>query len=717
MSAKSRLKYQAQKHNFKPQIPDSSESEEDSFAESLDSFIDSTESETEEISPPIPVYERKPTLPFAEPESEPVIESESEISEADDLAQKVSFLDNFLSLFSLSALVAFGCKIGSFAYVPFRLVRRFSSAAFKKIQSFQKSYVESITAEGPRESLENHAEISVETNEEQADSFSAAQIEATTRQLTELHKKPSASSEEKREKSSQVQTVLHLEDEAYEETEGDEPENLADAFDEDDFDEAVRRARMKLITSAALVFLCIGGFFGYQFFSTRWSKQDTVASEEQNANGKREEQDNPKVIDEPPPAPVAKTTTQQLAEMEPIQTPSAPVNPLVASQITMPLESAFDEIPQDSSDSFAETVEPIGEPDLLSPGLDSVPVDDFGAIASAQQMEVSLDTETESIAPLSIPNEAADAEAPAFDSIAELAESDNDIPDFEPSLDLLDEEPALQEPPQTTFLAENSAAVSEPTGMGLTKSTLSLSPAQRVEGPNVTAIPEPEPQLQANAEQKLQGEMQGTQISLAPSAVGNLPLPQNRSLAVGTRAVPAAPIADQFQEEELAIPFSPGPVLASPNKRYEMDAQMDPQMNIQPNSQLISPATDESVLPSSALPRIAGNTRRQASLPFDASRSVAQNQTQNQIQLQPPTQMQLQASTVAEQLDLEQSDWTPRKIEYRQYTVQEGDNLFNIAKRELGNVGRWKEVYQLNKDSLGQDAAYLTPGAEIFLPE
>ena len=668
MSAKSRLKYQAQKHNFKPQIPDISESEENSFAESLDSFLDSaepeSESETAEFSPP--VYERKPTLPFSEPESEPVIETEPEVTELENSTPKASFLGKFLS-----ALVVFGRKTGSFAVAalcaPFRLARRVSSAVFMKIQSFQKSYVESITAEGPKESHEKHAETSATMNEEQADSFSAEQIEATTKQLTELHKKPSASSEEKRKKS----PLPHSEEDAYEETDADDPENMVDAFDEDDFDEAVRRARMKLITSAALVFLCVGGFFGYQFFSTRWSEQDTVASEEQIANDKQEKQDDSKVVATPPPTPVAKTAAEQLANVEPVQPQPVPVNPSVASPAAAPAEFAYDPTSQDlpgmdtSIDSFSETApELLVEPDSPVFDIDSAPIndmDDFGAVASATQMEASLDVEPNNIDSLDVvANETVGTETPTFDSITELAESDNGIPDFEPSLDLLEEEPA---------------------NTGLAKTTLSLSPAQ----PATTT------------EQKLQGEMQGTQISLAPSAVGNLPLPQSRSLAQGTRAVPAAPIADQFQAEEpVMAPFSTGPTLASPNIRYETNVQAEMQSETNPN-----------------LPRAVGNSRRQAALPFDATRSVAQNPAQATAQ----AQLQLPASAAIEQSELEQSEWTQRKIEYRQYTVQEGDNLFNIAKRELGNVTRWREVYQLNKDSLGENAAYLTPGAEILLPE
>ena len=34
------------------------------------------------------------------------------------------------------------------------------------------------------------------------------------------------------------------------------------------------------------------------------------------------------------------------------------------------------------------------------------------------------------------------------------------------------------------------------------------------------------------------------------------------------------------------------------------------------------------------------------------------------------------------------------------YTVDSGDNLSAIAKQELGDANRWREIYELNKDTL-----------------
>jgi len=50
------------------------------------------------------------------------------------------------------------------------------------------------------------------------------------------------------------------------------------------------------------------------------------------------------------------------------------------------------------------------------------------------------------------------------------------------------------------------------------------------------------------------------------------------------------------------------------------------------------------------------------------------------------------------------------------YTVQEGDTLYDIAKYELGDVSRWVEIYQLNRQILGEDYDYLRPGLKLVLP-
>lgn len=53
----------------------------------------------------------------------------------------------------------------------------------------------------------------------------------------------------------------------------------------------------------------------------------------------------------------------------------------------------------------------------------------------------------------------------------------------------------------------------------------------------------------------------------------------------------------------------------------------------------------------------------------------------------------------------------------RTYTVAEGDSLYDIARSQLGKAWRWAEIYELNRDVLGNDLDCLTPGVQIVLPE
>jgi nucleoid-associated protein YgaU len=50
------------------------------------------------------------------------------------------------------------------------------------------------------------------------------------------------------------------------------------------------------------------------------------------------------------------------------------------------------------------------------------------------------------------------------------------------------------------------------------------------------------------------------------------------------------------------------------------------------------------------------------------------------------------------------------------YTVTEGDTLFEIARHELGKPARWAEIYELNREVLGDDTDFLRPGTELILP-
>lgn len=57
---------------------------------------------------------------------------------------------------------------------------------------------------------------------------------------------------------------------------------------------------------------------------------------------------------------------------------------------------------------------------------------------------------------------------------------------------------------------------------------------------------------------------------------------------------------------------------------------------------------------------------------------------------------------------------SPRQL--RVYIVQEGDNLYEIARYLLGKPSRWVEIYELNKDILGDDLEHLRPGTQLAIP-
>jgi LysM repeat protein len=53
----------------------------------------------------------------------------------------------------------------------------------------------------------------------------------------------------------------------------------------------------------------------------------------------------------------------------------------------------------------------------------------------------------------------------------------------------------------------------------------------------------------------------------------------------------------------------------------------------------------------------------------------------------------------------------------RIYTVEQGDTLMDISRRQLGKASRWAEILELNRDKLGEDHDYLLPGMQLALPE
>jgi len=51
------------------------------------------------------------------------------------------------------------------------------------------------------------------------------------------------------------------------------------------------------------------------------------------------------------------------------------------------------------------------------------------------------------------------------------------------------------------------------------------------------------------------------------------------------------------------------------------------------------------------------------------------------------------------------------------YVVKSGDSLSKIAKELLGDASRWPEIYELNKDVIGDNPNLIKPGQKFKIPK
>jgi len=51
------------------------------------------------------------------------------------------------------------------------------------------------------------------------------------------------------------------------------------------------------------------------------------------------------------------------------------------------------------------------------------------------------------------------------------------------------------------------------------------------------------------------------------------------------------------------------------------------------------------------------------------------------------------------------------------YVVQSGDSLYSIAARIYGDGGLWRDLYEANVETIGDDPDYIEVGLELFLPD
>jgi nucleoid-associated protein YgaU len=53
----------------------------------------------------------------------------------------------------------------------------------------------------------------------------------------------------------------------------------------------------------------------------------------------------------------------------------------------------------------------------------------------------------------------------------------------------------------------------------------------------------------------------------------------------------------------------------------------------------------------------------------------------------------------------------------QEHVVSEGDTLYDVARRRLGNTKRWAEIYELNREAIGAPGDRLEPGTRLVLPQ
>jgi nucleoid-associated protein YgaU len=52
----------------------------------------------------------------------------------------------------------------------------------------------------------------------------------------------------------------------------------------------------------------------------------------------------------------------------------------------------------------------------------------------------------------------------------------------------------------------------------------------------------------------------------------------------------------------------------------------------------------------------------------------------------------------------------------RKHTVAAGETLSHLALKYYGKANDWKEIYELNKDVIGDDPGKIKPGQELIIP-
>lgn len=58
----------------------------------------------------------------------------------------------------------------------------------------------------------------------------------------------------------------------------------------------------------------------------------------------------------------------------------------------------------------------------------------------------------------------------------------------------------------------------------------------------------------------------------------------------------------------------------------------------------------------------------------------------------------------------------PARQRHATFRVRRGQSLWRIARQQLGSGDKWRQLYEANKDRIGDDPDYIRPGTRLILP-
>ena len=544
-------------------------------------------------------------------------------------------------------------------------------------------------------------------------------------------------------------------------------EEFEDEFDDDDYEAAIRTARIKLIAVAAMVFLAVGLFFGYRYYYSS-PLGNEVAQEKVDSDlslpeetFKQPETINPQnPHDLPDISPAVSVPQPQYASPNAVSNVDAPDMPEIEDE-----EPDFANLDFDFHD--ANDVE-LGESEAevslnpIADLFDETQVDEMGDFSSPHsELSGSLSSHP------SVENPEDDR---VYADVGEDEEEDDLLAVDSSPYVAINNDSLIDAAPVETYPDEPAIALDLPEANddGLPKP---------VEQPLRMAAAQPKLNLQSQNQVQprdvLTGTTSGATITVPNETGIRLPIPSSATSETGLpkRSEPAVPFASNIpasaltfdSEDDSDTEMEPRPVLSQPQPKYaqptadrtETAAQptlgvenrrssaplfnppgrgaavstfaaagptepAKPRLSLGRSSSILRSRKGADDLSSGSLPESQNSERNVQIEVFDGmnNRSTTLTEAGQTLSTLSDRVAQNTANTSSNDFDVLSTPTDGIKYaKKRVYTIQEGDNLFNIAKNQLGTVSRWNDLYQLNRETIGNNFEYLTPGMQIVLPQ